>query len=182
MVSPSRGIRSTLEPQHRFLLLPEIRIMRHARLALLALATGLAGAPAAQAQDWPADAQWARFAAFAAPAVRVCAAQFVSGPAHVVRIQALGSARFRISLIDARQGTVFGCVAGAQSGIITSGGPQGQVSVPLRQTNLLVAADGKVDLPEPACWRTYPVADVNGAPLGLLLERLPCGKDGHPTG
>jgi hypothetical protein len=155
--------------------------MRRALLAPLALAAAVAGAPPASAQDWPADAQWARFAAFAAPAVRACIAQFVGGPAHVIGIQPLGSARFRIGLVDARQGTIFVCVAGAQTGIVTSGGPQGQAPVPLRQTNLLVVGGGgDATLPEPACWRPRPVADVNGTPLGLLVERLPCGQDGRP--
>lgn len=155
--------------------------MRRALLAPFALIAGIAGSPVAYAQEWPADAQWVRFAAFAAPAVRSCVAQFVGGPAHVVGIQALGSARFRVSLVDAQQGTVFVCVAGAQTGIITSGGPQGQVSVPLRQTNLLIASGGEISLPEPACWRPRPVPDINGASLGVLLERLPCGPNGYPT-
>jgi len=153
--------------------------MRRALLSFLAL-VATAGVGPAQAQDWPEDARWVRFAAFAAPAVRSCVAQFVGGPAHVINIQPLGSARFRIGLIDARQGTIFVCVAGAQTGIVTSGGPQGQASVPLRQTNLLVFSGGEATLPEPACWRSRPVADVNGTPLGLLVERLPCGQDGRP--
>jgi hypothetical protein len=154
--------------------------MRRALLAPLGLAAAVAGALSAQAQEWPADAQWARFAAFAAPAVRACVAQFVGGPAHVIGIQPLGSARFRIRLVDPRQGASFVCVAGAQTGIVTSGGSQGEASVPLRQTNLLVDGGDDATLPEPACWRSRPVADVNGHPLGLLVERLPCGQDGRP--
>jgi len=150
-------------------------------LAPLTLAAILAGAAPIQAQEWPADAQWARFAAFAAPAVRACVAQFIGGPAHIVGIQALGSARFRVNLVDARQGTAFVCVAGAQTGIVTSGGPQGQVPVPLRQTNILIAGSGEAALPEPACWHSRPIFDTQGGPLGLLVERLPCGQDGRPT-